>query len=609
MGRTNQEIWKQPPVSLNVEWPTDRFKKPGPTLEEQKARMRETRAKVANAIVASGHPAPNWPEVGQPVDWSSTRHTSPGKGLANMTSGFGGQTSSPSSSRIPLRYQTSTPVPNIRTPMRLGPGIIKPTTSSLQCSPLSPFPTRPRSKSHQSDDTCRFINLMRFSGPPHHHPKPQPVGPSMASRTQNGLPDGIDPSIFNPRVFVVELPDPVFRRTPPIAPRAMLEQMQTMSAPRQSGRARMDSGATATTSHRSYETAPTRARGYSSTTMGSQQSFEPTGNDFTGPEESFKTALTHITPQTPPSAAQDCSSAAMNTDTHQGLDVPESESDNDFNIARNIPPPPGFEPHHASEPAKIIPPPPGFETSFADFDEATATWSYSKIWVSEEERLRINFARMQEKAYHSSLDKSPFLPQTASEYAALLAEKKAAEAKRIRKRIQHSEEHRHDEVEMETAMSAVHKFELQLFWGRKINDGLSSVLAMETCFNEIPDTPGDERVDWPPSSEFRSWKASRPPPGTRWRSDSHRGAWPFPRINTPFKPDETFDDGKIPYSKRKMVFAPRWDWAPRLVKTRDEEAHMPVAEISITWLFNVNPILADFIREIRRGLPQEPSDD
>lgn len=131
---------------------------------------------------------------------------------------------------------------------------------------------------------------------------------------------------------------------------------------------------------------------------------------------------------------------------------------------------------------------------------------------------------------------------------------------------------------------------------------------METCFNEIPDTPEHERVDWPPSSEFRTWKASRPNPGTRSRRDSHRGAWPFPRLNTPFQTDEAFDDGEIPYSKRKMVFAPRWDWAPKLMWMKNEELQMPVCEISMQWLFIANPMLAGLLEDIQR-LPQERSDD
>ena len=131
-------------------------------------------------------------------------------------------------------------------------------------------------------------------------------------------------------------------------------------------------------------------------------------------------------------------------------------------------------------------------------------------------------------------------------------------------------------------------------------DRLSSVLAMESCFNAAPGAPEHERVDWPPSAEFRSWKASRPPPGPRWRSDSHRGPWPFPRVNLPFRPDETFDEGEeIPYGKRKIVFSPRWDWAPRFVKAREDESCMQAQEISMTWLFVANPVLADLVQEIQ----------
>lgn len=133
-----------------------------------------------------------------------------------------------------------------------------------------------------------------------------------------------------------------------------------------------------------------------------------------------------------------------------------------------------------------------------------------------------------------------------------------------------------------------------------MRDELSAVLAMETCFNEVPGRPEQERVDWPPSSEYRSWKTFRPPRGTRLRRESHREAWPFPRLNMPFQADEPLENGEIPYNKRKMVFAPRWDWAPRFVWMKGEEVHMPVSEISMHSLFVTNPMLADFVEDIQK---------
>ena len=254
----------------------------------------------------------------------------------------------------------------------------------------------------------------------------------------------LDSSIFNPRVFVVELPDHVFQRTPPTAPRAMLEQMSHLNGPQQSRLGRRNSEATAT-SHRSYDSAGSRARAYSSATTNTHHSFEPVlpdCDDCTEPPESLEDSTAHVVSMASPKMVQEYFPETMTIGTHQYINPPSSLGS-----------PLGFESHQCPKPAQIIPPPPGFENALADFEASTGTWSYSKIWISEEERLRMNFSRMQERAHHAGLDKSPFLPQSVGEYAALLAEKKAAAAKSMRKKIQHSEEatqNRHDEEENET---------------------------------------------------------------------------------------------------------------------------------------------------------------
>ncbi|KUI73572.1 hypothetical protein VM1G_09522 [Cytospora mali] len=579
MGRTNQELWKQPPASLNVEWPTDSSLHQGPTVEEQKARIRETRAKVANAIAASGSPVPIWPDVGKPVNWNFSQHTSLGEGTTDLHSAAGGQASRPSSSRIPLRYQTSTPVPKARYPIRRRQGTSGQTSNSVQSSPLSCFPLRPRARTQENIPTNSFAKILEahdvLEGP-------KSFDLSNTFGVQIDLPDNIDPSLVNPHVFVVELPNPVFLRTPPTAPRAMRQRIASMSVPRQSGRARMNSETT-TTTHRSYETAATRPRGDSSITINSHHSFEP--------GESFKTPTTHISPIALTDPTQGSSSMALICVNHQGHNTP-----------CRVGSPSGLRSHSATKPALDIVSPPGFENPNPEFDDHAGSWSYSKDSISEEERLRTNFARLQEMASHIEMDKSPFLPKTVIEYAALLAEREAAEAKRARKRIQYTEEVVHNRHDEGTALPMKN---VDLFGGKKMKDGLSPVLAMESCFNELPDTPEHERVDWPPSSEFRSWKASRPPPGTRVRCNSHRGAWPFPRFNMPFRPEETFDDGEIPYNKRKMVFAPRWDWAPKFMKMNDEESHLPVEEIPMNVLRTTNPILARLVKDIQRRPPQD----
>lgn len=140
--------------------------------------------------------------------------------------------------------------------------------------------------------------------------------------------------------------------------------------------------------------------------------------------------------------------------------------------------------------------------------------------------------------------------------------------------------------------------QLQHLSALKTRDGLSAVLAADTCFNEAPNAPEDDRVDWPPDSEFRSWKECRPPPGNDLRKKAYRGAWPFPRINKPFQAGETFEDGEVPYGKRQIVLAPRWDCAPKSIWVQDERFERAACDIEMGWLSDANPMLADLLEDI-----------
>ncbi|POS71786.1 hypothetical protein DHEL01_v209818 [Diaporthe helianthi] len=576
MGGLNHETWRQPPASLNVEWPTLSAFKDGPSLEEQKYRMRETREKVRQVITASGFIAPPWPEVGQQVKWTST-NTSLGDGLANLTSRWDGQSSS-TANGIPLRFQTSIADRTNQTPVRSIPSEEDRSSVDQHESPLLQLLGRRRERSQQpqSNNPNNTPNLLSSGGIRNYH---------------------IDPSIFNPRIYVVELPDHMFLRTPPAAPRAMLKQMSSAGHPLRCGRPRRQSDTTET----SIGSDNTRhARGYSSSTNDTHHTIEPSLLDCTYEHEctsvcgSSEITINDKGLKAPSRSRKQSSAATLKADSLHVLDTP-----------RVIRPPPGFEPHKtpahgtiAQLSPSVIPP---------DYDHTPGGWSQSRIWFSEEERLRLNFARMQEKAHHLGLDKSPFLPETVGEYAALLAERKAAEAKRIRKKIQQNEREARSQQDEETLVShrsqlinanclffgeaLIDEFvqtapppplQIQLFEGNRMTAGLSQVLAMETCFNEIPaDAPESERVDWPPDVEFKNWKGFRPRPlpgFARRRGSSYRGVWPFPRINVPFRPYDYFPKNEIPYSERKMILAPRWDWMSRFSKMLPVESHIPAAE-------------------------------
>lgn len=568
MRGLNQDTWKQPPASLSVEWPTKSAFKDGPSLEEQKARMRETRTKVSNAIAASGFTVPRWPEIGQQVKWNPPK-TSLGDGLTNLTPHGTGQSSSVAN-RIPRRYQSSSIDGDTRSPIRSTPINEGRLSTDQQESPLFQLIGRRRDRLQQPGNT--------------------------QENTLPGLDDGdlrkyLDPSFFNPRINVVELPDSVFLRPPPAAPRAMLERMSSQDRLLRVGRPRRHSEAT----EASLDSVNTRrARGYSSATSDTHHSFGPTlsdcgdEHDCTHCHDSSEIDIPDGSFQTPYRARAQ-SSATFKADFRHVLDTP-----------RVIGPPPGFEPHKTTHQATT--PRLGSGVLDSQNDYMNGSWSQSRIWFSEEERLRLNFARMHEKAHHLGWDKSPFLPETVGEYAALLAERKAAEAKRIRKKIQQNEEaivsHRSQLINTnclffgEALIDEIvqtpprQKMQIELFKGGRARDGLSSVLAMESCFNEIPaDLPDSDRVDWPPDAEFRSWKGSRPrpPPGfARRRSSSHRGVWPFPRTNVPYRPQDSFPNNDIPYSQRRIIFMPRWDWMPKFAKTLTDESHISAAEPFVT---------------------------
>lgn len=113
------------------------------------------------------------------------------------------------------------------------------------------------------------------------------------------------------------------------------------------------------------------------------------------------------------------------------------------------------------------------------------SWSNSKVWISEEEKIRGRYSAMRTNAKHLGLENSPFLPKTPGEYAAVLAEKKADEAKKVAKKAQEKEE----KVKVEQPLR-----------GKNFGDGLSTVLAMDSAFNEIP-AYDNNTIDkyWPPA--------------------------------------------------------------------------------------------------------------
>lgn len=63
----------------------------------------------------------------------------------------------------------------------------------------------------------------------------------------------------------------------------------------------------------------------------------------------------------------------------------------------------------------------------------------ASLWLSEEEKVRVAFKRAKSAAAKMGLDRSPFFPRTAAEYAGLKAEMLEDKADRLRTRIREME--------------------------------------------------------------------------------------------------------------------------------------------------------------------------
>ena len=153
----------------------------------------------------------------------------------------------------------------------------------------------------------------------------------------------------------------------------------------------------------------------------------------------------------------------------------------------------------------------------------SGAWSQSKRWMSEEAKERMSFARMINNLRHIGADKSPAIPRSLTELAAFkaaVADAKKWELKRIvSQRLKELERRKYlTEEELNLADVKVEK----LFWGRRLNDQFSPVLACRSCFNNVPDD-SELQVNWPCMAELKE--------EGEYRGARYRRYFPIPRLN------------------------------------------------------------------------------
>ena len=176
----------------------------------------------------------------------------------------------------------------------------------------------------------------------------------------------------------------------------------------------------------------------------------------------------------------------------------------------------------------------------------SGTWSHSKSWTSLETKERQLFQRMMLNLHYIGADKSPFIPQSPAELTAYRAE--AAEKKsrklilEVTRRLERS---RFNKTEHTTAPDK-HCRTMQLYGGKSIDDGLSAVLAIVTCFNSRSHLKdNDQYPSWPSLAEMKEEGSRRALCGGR--------AFPPPRSKRSTRGQQTRDNRKVQSDNSSMV--------------------------------------------------------
>ena len=148
----------------------------------------------------------------------------------------------------------------------------------------------------------------------------------------------------------------------------------------------------------------------------------------------------------------------------------------------------------------------------------SGSWSHSKRWVSEETKERNSLTRLTANLRHIGADKSPFIPQSMSQLAALKAEIAEDERKALQKKVarRQAELTRKKSPPAEDSAPVDAKIG-KLLGGRELDHMFSPVLSSRNCFNAHRPQESHFRVDWPSLAELKE--------------AGERGRLPVPRMN------------------------------------------------------------------------------
>ncbi|KAI9158349.1 hypothetical protein HJFPF1_06343 [Paramyrothecium foliicola] len=154
----------------------------------------------------------------------------------------------------------------------------------------------------------------------------------------------------------------------------------------------------------------------------------------------------------------------------------------------------------------------------------SGSWSHSKRWTSQATKERIAFQRLMLNLQHIGASKSPFIPQTPAELAALKADIAEAGKQRLAHEVERMMVKNQGGPATAGDKLVSARQEPELFGRKEFCDHLSPFFALENCFNKDVAGIGQHSVDWPSLTELKE-------EGDR-RAAKFNRYLPLPRANT-----------------------------------------------------------------------------
>jgi hypothetical protein len=199
--------------------------------------------------------------------------------------------------------------------------------------------------------------------------------------------------------------------------------------------------------------------------------------------------------------------------------------------------------------------------------------------------------------HHIGASKSPFIPQSPAELAALRADVAEVEKRKLTREVERRLARNRSEASNGGQKESSSKREVELFGGKKFDDFLSPVFASESCFNKETPAGSHSQAVWPSLAELKE-------EGDK-RAIRYNRYLPLPRTNVVAErilqqegKRAYNSDGSIPWEKRSIKL--------ELHNIRPIAASEPATEESVTIApSELSPWMQSLLEEIDQDVQED----